>query len=265
MLVTNKPLYCRGIGHHAVAHRTRKGQKVIFSLTGLQSYEQKEKDHETAADRVLVDDPAPSTPLTCAHPVEEFLCAICHDVMMRPPIVNGCGHSFYKDCLNMAIVKSATCPMCRTRFMGASPYIMMQQILAKQLVVCPHERCRSKVKATELPSHWTQCLFAGVQGALQRSEDRADRYGARCRARNRELHRARCPYVRTPCSCGAVVLRKCRALHEATCPDALVDRDACYSHLKRSHQHPEADGTCKMCTIVLKGRDLTKHNTEASS
>jgi hypothetical protein len=76
-------------------------------------------DDESVESEVLLADVLAATTVELYTPTEasnDYDCAICKEPLRPTDVmrtINGCKHSFHISCLDTALVRSATCPLCR--------------------------------------------------------------------------------------------------------------------------------------------------------
>ncbi len=74
-------------------------------------------------------------------PGEDFICAICHEVLKGASCFKECGHTFCEECITLATDQpNPTCPTCREPVnTGCNPNYTLRDIIDKLEVRCPEE------------------------------------------------------------------------------------------------------------------------------
>lgn len=200
-------------------------------------------------------------------PVDDFLCTICHNVMIDPCACSQ-GHQFCRDCISTWLQQSSTCPSrCgRLEVGNLTKLRTMDSMISKLQARCCHagvtdglspgpKNLRRRSRANEAPSSSdTGCGWVGGVG-------------------DREKHlRDDCAYAKVECSCKGCdtkVPRSQLAEHEAACEHRKVSCEKCEARVKAGEMSIHLL-ECRMVEIgcpqecgarVLRG-DLGEHEKE---
>lgn len=174
--------------------------------------------------------------------MDEFLCAICKDVLLDPQLIVCCGKHFCRTCTEGIKSRDEPCPLCGEDFTTAIDRYLLRH-LHSQIVRCHHrdKGCNWEGYYSEFESHLqTECIFAEViccnpncRESFQRRhlekhlQEKCLHRLSRCRycgyeATHDEIlnqHKLSCEKYPYPCMCGTTIMQAEVKHHvEVECP-----------------------------------------------
>jgi len=218
---------------------------------------------------------------------EEFLCTICHDVMVNPHFCRD-GHQFCLECITSWLQRSKTCPSDRKRLVECrlTKNPMARNLISKLVVRCSNAAagvvgvvdgyargngCKWSGALSERDEHLkndcafveVQCGSAGCYSKVQRAqladheaacehrEVGCEKCPARFTARESDQHQLTCTGVEIECllGCGTKVRRGDLVEHEQECGEVVV----CCQFAEHG------------CQVRGKRRKISEHEEEATS
>ena len=186
-------------------------------------------------------------------PVDEnFICGICHDVLLKPTSACGDGHTFCAACLDSITQRPFRCPICRSEPLAAFALNRpLQNMIAKLTLCCPHhdgagdkppnskrskraasssrepKGCAWQGKLEDLEAHLRECSYEAVECPLG--------CGVRATRTELEAHQLVCPRRMVTCGCGKDLRADLLDKHKADeCGDTMVKCLFCSKEMTRS-------------------------------
>jgi len=189
---------------------------------------------QSPAEKLSNEDKRPNYPgsLIVQPPDERLFCAICFE-LMHDPVQCLNGHTFCKSCILQQIVKSKTCPSCRTS-MDESRIAV--NLFLRSVIEETKVKCRTLIDPDGLDS--TQMPFKRVKTTHEdldvkiKNEAVCDWTGP---LRTAEDHFVQCPFKVVICpndGCTAQMMRKNITGHEGGCLYRLIPCTFCSERFK---------------------------------
>ena len=211
-----------------------------------------------------------------ACPVDNFICAICHDVIENPA-ETPCRHTFCRACITQQLSHRNRCPTCNRQPIQQTDLERLNPIV-KSLhdglqIRCRHVNrgCTEVLLLENVSRHESECGFAGVRCEREQCGEIVNRSYFQEHTRNE------CPWRELPCpnDCGSIIAACELNNHKKECQMALVVcPNRCDSKVRRREVTQHINEFCENslikcviagCSFQAKRREKTKVNDHLST
>lgn len=175
--------------------------------------------------------------------MDDFLCGVCSDVCIDASSLS-CGHLYCHDCIESALLRNRTCPLCRkSADDGIHPSHWHRRKINGSMYRCSHLPCVTIDALERVLHHETECFYRPqpCEYCLEIiSYEKRESHVGECvpkvyicdlcletvRQADMILHHETCSGVEIDCSCGVIVERGKLAEHQDVCPREIIK--CCY-------------------------------------